>query len=69
LNVFFLRNLKHLKLDDLKNAKNKEFISILLEETIQGLLIDGCDYLSKESLENLTNKFNLENNNLQNNKK
>lgn len=31
----------------LKNAKNKEFISVLLEETINGLEVEGCDYTQK----------------------
>lgn len=41
--------------------ENKEFISILLEETIKGLEVEGSDHLSEESLKNFERKIDLEN--------
>ena len=63
IKFFFLHSkLKQLKLKNLNSAKNKEFICVLLEETLQGLEIEGCDHLSNDSLKQLEQRFEIEDN-------
>lgn len=48
----------------LKNAKNKEYISILLEDHLANLVIDGVDHLNVETLKSIEQKLLDEENNL-----
>jgi hypothetical protein len=50
---FFLRNLKKLNLENLVEVKNKEFISILLEDELENLTITGSEHLNEEKLKEL----------------
>lgn len=48
--LVYLSKLKKLCIKNLDGAFNKEFISILLEDHIQGLEVEGVDHLSEETL-------------------
>ncbi len=48
----------------MKSAKNVEYISILLEDYIQGLEVDGVDHLSKDSFDRVSNNLSEEEKNL-----
>jgi hypothetical protein len=50
---FEKRKLKSLRLNNLPNAENKEYISLLLEENINGLVVEGVEHLSDEALQRL----------------
>jgi hypothetical protein len=52
-NPQILRNLKKLNLDNLTGVKNKEFISILLEDEIENLLITGSEHLNEDKVKDL----------------
>ena len=39
----------------MQNAQNKEYISILLEDYIDGLVVEGTDHLSPETFEKVNN--------------
>lgn len=43
--------MKSLNIEGLDGVKNKEFLSILLEDHIPGLIVEGCDHLTDEALE------------------
>ncbi len=42
-----------MRLNNLPNAENKEYISLLLEENINGLVVEGVEHLSDEALQRL----------------
>ena len=50
INYCLRSKLKKLCIKNLDGAFNKEFISILLEDHIQGLEVEGVDHLSEETL-------------------
>ena len=47
-------------MNELKNAENKEYISILLEEYTNGLEVNGCDHLSEESLKKFEKNLSIQ---------
>lgn len=49
-------------MENLINAKNKEYIAILLEEHLENLVVDGVDHLSEDSLKSTEQKFMSEEN-------
>jgi Leucine-rich repeat (LRR) protein len=55
-----LRNLKYLNLSDLKQCKNLEYISFLLEQSMPNLQIEGVDFESDQVLENVQKRMELE---------
>ena len=55
LKIGYLKKLKNLKIKNLQNAQNKEYISILLEDYIDGLVVEGTDHLSPETFEKVNN--------------
>ncbi len=42
------------------NAKNKDYIAILLEENIEGLMIEGMEHLSDEALQGMESMHSKE---------
>ncbi|RNA09418.1 ATP synthase subunit s [Brachionus plicatilis] len=60
LTLGYLRNLKLLKMEKLNNAKNKEYISILLEENLENVVIEGANHLSSDALKSIEQKLIVE---------
>ena len=67
LNNFHLfSNLKSLKLDNLINCKNKEFIAFLLEENSENLEVTGTDHLSEATMHRVIETMKKQNLELEN---
>ena len=49
--MFISSKLRSLNVAGLEGVANKEFLAILLEDHIPGLIVEGCDHLTDEALE------------------
>lgn len=47
-------------MSNLRGVRNKEFISLLLEDQLPGLVVSGCDHLSDEVLAQVEKQLEAE---------